>query len=95
MKTHHLQLVLPKLLLARFVQEGEISDMVNKDIPKDRQLGFLRRDLAVRRFEWGTETTQGRWRVEFVDLPLDLLRYELPLEVCEWRMSAKAGRRMV
>jgi hypothetical protein len=34
--TYHLQLVLPKLLLPRLVEEWEIPNMIDKDVPEDR-----------------------------------------------------------
>ena len=34
--THHLQLILPKLLLVRLIQKRELSDMMHKKISQNR-----------------------------------------------------------
>jgi hypothetical protein len=34
-RTYHLQFVLPKFLLLRLVQERELSDMMDEEIPQD------------------------------------------------------------
>lgn len=36
--THHLQLILPKFLLVCLVEEREVANMVDEDIPEDREL---------------------------------------------------------
>ncbi len=55
-KTHHLQLILPKLLLLGLVEEGELADMVDKDISEDGQLGIEGRHLPEFGLERCTES---------------------------------------
>ena len=45
-RTYHLQLVLPKLLLLRLVQEREIADVVYEDVAKDGEFRVLWSDFA-------------------------------------------------
>jgi hypothetical protein len=45
--TNNLQLVLPKLLLLGLVQEREVANMMYEDISQYRELGVLRRNLAL------------------------------------------------
>lgn len=73
----HLQLVLPKLLLFRLVEEREFANMVDKDVAEDREAGLERRDLANIGSEGCAESTEGCWRVEFGDFPFRLLAHEL------------------
>lgn len=54
--TYHLKLVLPKLLLPRFIEKWEISDMVNKDVTQDGQFGLLGRDFASFGSKWCAES---------------------------------------
>lgn len=56
---------------------------MDKDVSQNRQLRLLWGDLAVVRAEGCAEALEGRRRVELVNLPLDLLRDELSLEVCD------------
>lgn len=79
--TYHLQLVLPELLLLGLVQEWEVADMVNKDIPQDWQFRVNGRNLAIFRSEGRAKALQCRGRVQLGDLPSDLLRDEFPLEI--------------
>jgi hypothetical protein len=50
-----LQLVLPKFLFARLVEEGKVADMVHKDVAKDGQLRVFGLDLATVGSEGGAE----------------------------------------
>jgi hypothetical protein len=43
--TYNLELVLPKFLLLRLVEEWKIPYMVDEDVPEEGQLGVLRRNL--------------------------------------------------
>lgn len=63
--THHLQLVLPKLLLLGLVEKGKLADMVDKDVAEDGETGVERRDLANVGAEGRAESAQGCRRVEF------------------------------
>lgn len=88
--TYHLQLVLPKLLLAGLVEEGKVANMVNEDVAKDGQLGVEGRDFADVRLEGRAEALEGGGGVELRHLILDLLCDELALEVWkETNMSAR------
>lgn len=60
-QAYSLQFVLPKLLLPRLVQEGEIADMVHKDISEQWQFRVLRLDLACIGFKRRTESLQRCW----------------------------------
>jgi hypothetical protein len=62
-RTHHLQLILPELFLSRLVEEGEVSNMVNEDIPKDRKFRVDRGDFSEFRLKRSTEATEGGWGV--------------------------------
>lgn len=79
--TYHLQPILPKLLLPRLVEKWKLADMVDKDVAQNRQLRVERRHLAILGSEGGAKAPQRRRRVELCDFPLDLLRYELALQV--------------
>lgn len=76
-----LELVLPKLLLAGLVEEGELAHVVDEDVAQYRQLRVQGRHLAVLGLEGGAEAPQRRRRVELRDLPFDLLGDQLALEV--------------
>lgn len=78
----HLQLVLPKLLLPRLVEEREFAHMVYKDESEDREFGIVGGDLTQVGLEGGSEATEGGGRVQLADFPSYLLRDELSLEVC-------------
>lgn len=80
-KTYHLQLILPKLLLARLVQKWEIAHMMHKNIPQNWQLRIDRRDLAELRFKRGAETVQGGGGVQLSDFIADLVTDEFALEI--------------
>lgn len=60
-RTYNLQLILPKLLLARLVEKREIAHMVNKNIPQNRQFRINGRNLAEFRLKWRTKAMQGSW----------------------------------
>lgn len=62
--THHLQLVLPELLLPGLVEERKLADMVDEDVAQDGEFGVERRDLAEFGFEGGAKAAQGGWGVE-------------------------------
>ena len=79
--THHLQFVLPELLLLRLIQKRELADMMHKDISQNRQLRVKRADLAKLGLEGGAETLECGGGVELSDFLLDLLGDELALEI--------------
>lgn len=56
--------------------------MMHKYIPQDRKFRVDRRDLAVLRFERGSETMKGGWGVQLVDFAADLVGDKLALEIC-------------
>jgi hypothetical protein len=80
--TYDLQLFLPKLLLLRLIQKRKLSDMMHKDIPQDRQLRVQRTYFAKVGFERRAEALECGGGVELCDLVLDLLGYQLALQVC-------------
>lgn len=55
--------------------------MVDKDVSKQRELGFLGGDLAVLGSKRGAEALEGGWGVELVDFVCTLLGHELSLQV--------------
>lgn len=55
--------------------------MVDEDESKNRKLRVFWRDFAMFGLERCAKATEGCRSVELVNLPLDLLGYELPLEV--------------
>lgn len=44
--THHLQLILPKLLLLCFVEEGKVPDMVHEYVAQQWQLRVFWSDFS-------------------------------------------------
>lgn len=76
-----MQLILPKFLLTCLVEKGEIPHMVHKDISQNRKFRINRRNLTKFRLEWGSEASQGCWRVEFGDFALDLTADKLAFQV--------------
>ena len=72
-RTYNLQLILPKLLLVRFVKKWKLANMVNEDVSQDGQLGLQRRYLSIFRPERGAKALECRRRVEFADFPFHLL----------------------
>jgi hypothetical protein len=56
--------------------------MMDEDISQNRQLGLFRGDFAMIGSKRCAEALQGGCGIEFVDLPLYLLRYKFSLEVC-------------
>lgn len=81
-RTHHLQLVLPELLLPGLVEEREIPHMVDEDVAKDGELRIDWGDLAEFRLERGTEATEGSWGIQLGDFLVYLAGKEFSLEVC-------------
>lgn len=79
--THHLELVLPKLLLLCLVEEGKVANMVNEDVSQDRELRIEGGNLAHVGLERRAKTLESGGRVEFRDLIPDLLGDEFSLEV--------------
>lgn len=63
--------------------------MMDKDISQNRQFGLFRGDFALVGSKRCAETLQCRCGIEFVDLPLHLLRYKLSLEV--WDTKRQLG----
>lgn len=55
--------------------------MVHKDISQNRKFRINRRNLTKFRLEWGSEASQGCWRVEFGDFALDLTADKLAFQV--------------
>lgn len=79
--TYDLQLFLPELLLLRLIEKRKLPNMVHKDIPQNRQLRVQRADLAKVGFKGGAEALECGGRVELCNLVLDLLGYQLALQV--------------
>lgn len=84
-ETHHLQLILPELLLVCLVEKWEVANMVDEDVPQDRQLRIHGRDLAVLRSKGRTESLQRGGGVQFENFAADLTGDELALEICAQR----------
>lgn len=64
------------------VEKWEIPNVVNKNIPKNRQLRVDRCDLAEFRSEWGAESLKRGRGIELEDFTTDFTSDELTLEVC-------------
>lgn len=79
---HHLQLVLPKLLLLRLIQKREFSNMMHENISQDRQIRIQWGDFTKLRSKRRAESLEGGWGVELSDLEFDLLGNEFALEIC-------------
>ena len=56
MDTYRLQFVLPKLLFSGLVKEGEVADMVNKDVSQKGQLRVFGCNLTSVGLEGGTKS---------------------------------------
>lgn len=82
-----MELILPELLLLGLVEKGEVSNMVNEDIAKDRQFRVDGGDLAKFRSKWGAKSLQCGGGVEFVDFAPHLESDEFALEVCIAQMG--------
>ena len=58
-ETYDLQLILPKLLLTRLVEEWKVAHMVNENIPQNGQFRIHGRNLAKFRLKWCSKAMQS------------------------------------
>jgi hypothetical protein len=64
--------------------------MVDEDVAKDGKLRVQRRHFSKVGLERGAEPAQRRRRVQLADLPFDLFRHQLALEICRKSPGALA-----
>lgn len=81
--THHLQPILPKLLLVGLIEEGKVADVVDEDVAQDRQVRIDGGHLAIVRFEGSAKAAQSGRGGQLGDLMAHLAADELTLEVCD------------
>ena len=62
-ETYDLQLILPKLLLTRLVEEWKVAHMVNENIPQNGQFRIHGRNLAKFRLKWCSKAMQSGGRI--------------------------------
>ena len=80
-EAHHLQFILPKLLLLGLVKEWKVPDMMDEYVAKDGQVRVDWGDFAIIGSKRGTKPLECRCRRQLINLVMDLLREELPFEV--------------
>lgn len=80
--TYHLQLILPKLLLAGLIEERELAHMVHKDVSQNRQFRINGGNFPKFRFEGSAEAVEGSRGVQLVDFVTYLTGDQLALQIC-------------